>query len=209
MSAFLTIAALTAFLAPRNSTETARRGLRDRMVRRILRHYRAASPAVVAAGQTWYRTAQDAAVALDPSNPARAAGVIAALSPRAQWRVNLAWAAAMITAADRGDSVPPAVHTTEMRGQAWRIARGEDAALVLRGPKVSRFYRAIMGDASAVTVDVWAARAAGVSMADGNAVGVRAYRLIESAYVRAAAIVGEDPAALQAIVWVQVRGRAA
>ena len=178
------------------------------MVRRILRHYRSAAPAVHAAGASWYAAAEHAAAEMWPERPDLAAGVIAALSPRCQWVTNLAWARTMIAAARRGDAVPPAVHTTAMRGQAWRIANGEAPLSVLNGPKVRAFYANVSGeDRDAVTVDVWAIRAA--IPGHPESIPVRTLRAVQDAYRRAARIAGVDASAMQAVVWVQVRGRAA
>src|SRR5690349_21017448 len=121
--------------------------------RRILAHYRAADESVRMLGDAWYDQAQQTAEEICPEDPTMAAGVIAALSPRCQWITNVAWARAVIHAAQNG--LPcPAVHTTAMRKQAWRIANGEAPLSVLNGPKVRRFFGNINGDRSAVTVDV-------------------------------------------------------
>jgi hypothetical protein len=183
-------------------------------VRRILKHYRSASPATLAAGSTWYAAAQDAAAAIWPERPDIAAGVIAALSPRCQWITNVRWAYAVVHAARYGQECP-AVHTTTMRRIAWAIATGEQTpADALKGPKIARFYRNILGDMSCATVDVWAARAAeGANVKrDANGVEVapsgRRYEAIENAYIRAAEIAGTSPSMMQAVTWIQVRGRA-
>lgn len=161
----------------------------------------------MAAGLSWYGRAMDAAAAILPADPNRAAGVIASLSPRCQWRTNVSWAAAVIDAAERGDTEPPAVHTRAMRALAWRIARGEAPLDVLNGPKVRAFYRNIVGDSDAVTVDVWAARAAeGVS--DPRGPSGRRYALLAEAYRSAARVLDIPPRDLQAAVWVNVRGAA-
>lgn len=186
------------------------------MIRRILRHYRSATPAVHAAGQSWYRAAQDAAAAIYPERPDIAAGVIAALSPRCQWVTNVRWARAIVDAARSGAPVP-AVHTETMRAIAWAIATGEQTPeQALKGPKISHFYRNIMQDMDCATVDVWAMRAAlgadNVPLdAQGKkrAPGRKLYREIENAYIRAAEIAGTSPAMLQAVTWIQVRGAAA
>lgn len=188
------------------------------MRRRILAAYAAASADDLAAGLAWYRRAAEAAASILPADPARAAGVIAALSPRCQWSTNVGWAAAVIEAAARGEASPPAVHTSAMRAQAWRIARGEAPLDVLRGPKVRAFYRNITGDLTAVTVDVWAARVAdgdyrphptkaGLLGAIPSPAG-RRYALIARAYREAAAVIGRAPRDVQAAVWVHVRGSA-
>jgi hypothetical protein len=203
------------------------------MVRRILRHYRAATSDTLAKGAAWYGVAQGAAreiaislvgtVAWDAMTDAdrtelleRVCGVIAALSPRCQWITNVRWAAAMMHAAFSGAECP-AVHTENgMRPIAWRIATGEQTpADALRGPKIARFYRNILGDENSVTCDVWACIAAeGASSPSLPANGAkgpagRRYATVEASYVRAAKIAGVTPATMQAVVWVQVRGRAA
>ena len=175
------------------------------MRRRILAHWGNASAADQAAGIAWYDRAADAARTILPSDPERAAGVIAALSPRCQWRINLAWAAAVIEAAESGADCP-SVHTRTMRAQAWRIANGEPALSVLGGPKVRAFYSNIIGNTDRVTVDVWALRAA--DPGETRVPSGRLYDLTERAYIEAARIVGVAPRDLQAAVWVHVRGAA-
>jgi hypothetical protein len=191
------------------------------MVRRITRMYRKATPAEYAAGVEWYRVAQDAAAQIYPERPDIAAGVIAALSPRAQWAVNLRWARAVVHAARTGQECPR-VHTETMRKIAWRIATGEQTyAEALKGPKTSRFAAAIdptVADLSRVTVDAWAARTAeGKDSPSHNHNGAIApngkrYTAIERAYQRAASILGQDPAIVQAVCWLreqtEARGRA-
>jgi hypothetical protein len=182
------------------------------MVRRITRMYRRATPAEYAAGVEWYRVAQDAASEIYPERPDIAAGVIAALSPRAQWSVNLRWARAVIHAARTGQECP-AVHTQTMRAIAWSVATGKvPYAEALKGPKTSRFARAIdptVADLSRVTIDVWAARTAeGKNSPSHNANGAiapngRRYLAIERAYQRAAQILGQDPAIVQAVCWLR------
>jgi hypothetical protein len=188
------------------------------MRRRILAAYGEASAADQAAGLEWYRRAYDAAATLLPDDPTRAAGVIAALSPRCHWRTNVAWAGALIEAAERGDASPPNVHTRAMRAQAWRIARGEAPLDVLGGPKVRAFFANITGDLSAVTVDTWAARVAlgdytphptkAGQYAVTPSLSGRLYHLIARAYREAAAILNLPARDVQAAVWVHVRGAA-
>lgn len=189
------------------------------MKRRLLAAYGQATADDLAQGLAWYGRAADAARAMLPAEPRRAAGVIAALSPRAQWAVNLRWAAEIIDAAERGESEPPSVHTRAMRGQAWRIANGADPLDVLNGPKVRAFFANITGDLDAVTVDVWATLAAEgpnvrrAKYIPGKGAPIIApsggrYALIARAYRETAAIVGIPPRDLQAAIWVNIRGRA-
>lgn len=184
------------------------------MVRRALRLYRSATPATIAAGESWYRAAQDAAAAIFPERPDIAAGVIAALSPRCQWTTNVRWARAVVHAALSGQECPR-VSTMDNRRAAWRIANGADPLNVLNGPKVSRFYRNIMADMSCATVDVWMMRALLTdseiprnAKGEMQAPGRRMYRALESALQRAAQIAGTSAAMLQAVLWILARGRA-
>lgn len=111
------------------------------------------------------------------------------------------------------------MHTRTMRAIAWRIATGqEDYATALKGPKTSRFARAIdptVADLSRVTVDAWSARVAeGKNSPSHNHNGAVApngarYLAIERAHQRAGEILGVAPAVVQAVTWIVVRGRAA
>jgi hypothetical protein len=74
--------------------------------------------------------------------------------------------------------------TLANRAKAWRIACGEDPDAVLSGPKVRAFFANIMGDVDAVTMDVWAARAA-EGRRNENAPVRRRYRLLAESYRRA------------------------
>lgn len=185
------------------------------MVRRLLRLYRSATPAVVAAGESWYTAAQDAAAQIYPERPDIAAGVIAALSPRCQWVTNVRWARAVVHAANTGQECPR-VSTEDNRAAAWKIAQGAAPLSVLNGPKVSRFYRNIMADMDCATVDVWMMRAL-LTDAEiprnrkGEMIAPRGrmYRMLEAAIQRAAAIAGISAAMMQAICWILIRGRAA
>lgn len=192
-----------------NTTSTTRPAAvmpsRTAMVRRITKAFRAATAADMAAGLGWYAEARAAAEQIDPTSPARAAGVIAALSPRCQWSTNVRWTAAVIHAANTCAPVP-SVHTETMRAQAWRIAQGEAALSVLNGPKVRAFYANIMGDTDAVTVDVWATLVA-TGTKDERLIGTPArYALVADAYRQAARVLGVTPREVQAATWVAVRG---
>jgi hypothetical protein len=128
------------------------------------------------------------------------AGIIAALSPRCQWASNVAGARAMVRAAMMGEPEPVVAGTRGNRRKAWRIANGADPDAVLSGPKVRAFWANICGDVEAVTVDVWAARAA-EGHANDQAPVRRRYELVSEAYRRAARRFGLTPRDAQAAVW--------
>lgn len=176
------------------------------MRRRIRSAFESATAADLAAGLEWYGRAERAAADIAPHDPDMGAAVIAALSPRNRWTVNVAQAARVVLAAACGFDCP-AVSTGGNREKAWRIALGESPAAILRGPKVRAFFANITGDDDAVTVDVWAARAAeGLSRTD--APSGRRYALIARAYRDVAKSLDVPPRHVQAAVWVHVRGSA-
>lgn len=169
---------------------------------RILRVLERATPEDLEAGDAWYRRARETshAIAVESGlEPRAAAGILAAWSPRNQWVRNVR--AARSTA--RGEY---AGGLEASRVKAEAIARGADPLEVLSGRKTASFYRNILGDESAVTVDVWAARVAGVSEAALKRRG--AYDAVQHAYRSAARARGMSPARAQAAAWVAIRGRA-
>lgn len=173
------------------------------MAERVSAVLSAASAAERRAGREWYATAREAArvIAAEADiSVDTAAGIIAAWSPRAQWADNLSRARRCA----RGEHVPGLGRS---RAAAERIRAGEHPLEVLRGPKTRSFYRNIVGDPTAITVDIWAARAAGWS---GRETFTAAqYAAISEAYRRAAAAHRLEPSTAQAIAWVATRGRAA
>lgn len=135
-----------------------------------------------------------------------AAGVIAALSPRIQWAVNLRAAESVLEHAAIGIRItmPVVGGFGANRDKAWRIALGERPLSVLGGLKVRAFYRNLMGQLDHVTVDVWAARAAGI---EHVSITAAEYMMVAEAYTVAAQRRNVRPAEMQAVVWVAIRGR--
>lgn len=165
--------------------------------------------ASLAAARDWYRVGGSTAARLGRTygvSKSTAAGVIAALSPLQTWKGNVGAAERILSAMAAGETSPPKVGLGRNVAKAWRIASGERPLSVLSGDKVRRFYRNLMGDLSAVTVDRWAARACGVP--DTYPSTSARYARCEMAYREAAAVVDLAPAELQAIVWVAIRGAA-
>lgn len=194
-----------------NRAEAARTGAATRALRRL---YATADPASIAAGRSWYAEAHAevsrlARVAPPGIGRSACAGVLAALSPRAQWGQNVAAARAAVSAAELGPFVVAEAAAPYALGancrKAARILTGEPAELVLGGPKVRAFWRAILGDPDAVTIDWWACVAAG-RPGDFARLTPRRLAVIDCAYRRAAEWAGESPRDFQAIAWVLARG---
>jgi hypothetical protein len=175
--------------------------------RSILRHYRAATDETRALGGQWYPAAlklcQEAAVEREVDVVGTVCA-LAHLSPRTSWAKNVEAFSLLLA----GESQPGWVLT-----RSWTLAA---AALVAEDPwstfgrrasKTRAFAQAILGDPNAVTVDVWAARVAGV---DPDILSrPRDYQSVADAYIRAARRVGVSPRDLQAICWVEIRESAA
>jgi hypothetical protein len=162
--------------------------------------YALATPDIRAAGAAWYPDAHRWAARLARaygSTVARVAGAAAALSPRISW--------------------PMAQRDTEsaLRDGRCYLALGSRRRLALEiligsvrpldalsGPKVRSFYRNIMGDPDAVTIDVHMLRAVGL-----ESITPRRYSDFADAVRVAAMLNGVPPRDLQATVWIVQRGR--
>jgi hypothetical protein len=169
--------------------------------RQLVALYDQASPAVRRRGRAWYpetnRRLREIAQRTG-TTPAHAAAVFSIVSPAAQLTTALNWTEEILEGKRAGGRYPNV--------QGPKI----EAALAVRrpvhrisGPKVNAFYRAIMGDTTALVLDRWAAYAAGHQRDRDIPRAVR--REIEAAYRAAAAACGETVRAFQAIVWIHVR----
>jgi hypothetical protein len=162
-----------------------------------------ARPITVAERRTarrWYgsagRHARQIARALDVEHEI-GAGIVAAFSVRTSWKQNVEHAHAYA----RGETPPGLRHRIVMADAV--LTHGIDA---LRGAKTNAFARSIAGDQSAVTVDVWIARAAGINP---DRLTPRLYATVVADVTALAPIYGETPRDLQALIWMRARGSAA
>jgi len=185
------------------------------MQARIVKAYRATNARQRSEGRIWYAKAYAVAKRIHPSYVA-GAGVLAALSPQITWDENIAGAELICHAALNDLPMPDVAGYNINRQKAWKIARGEywesPLELLSRSPgqyKVNNFYRNILGDQYAVTVDRWAARIALPDWNEGSMRG-RTYLAVECAYQDAAVkLHSVTPAELQAIVWIAEREKVA
>lgn len=176
----------------------------ETIVSRILRTFDRATKSDVESGARWYDEAGELAIELAARHGhsvEQTASVIAALSPRTTWSRNVAGAVLLLDS----DEVLPGLIGRNVETAREALKYGLDA---LNGPKTSRFAANIAGDREAVTVDVWAARVAGLDEDLLSRKG--AYDAVEHAYRLAARRRGVDPATMQATTWIVARnGRAA
>lgn len=179
--------------------------------RNITATYRQATESERVEGRAWYATARAVAESLDPSDPERAAAVLAVLSPRLHWDRNVE--AAVDVYAGRKPRVLGA-----NAEKARRILSGEPADNVVSGPKVRAFWHAITNpsDPRAIVIDRHALDVAAGEVLDderrGKALGkVGAYDNVCKLYVAAARILSKEfgteltPVEVQATTWVTWR----
>jgi hypothetical protein len=165
----------------------------------VERTYLAATRTQRRQGFQWYVEARKVAHKLARDHEttfSRAAGVIAALSPRTRWAVNVEQAGLLLGGSKR------VFGTMSDMLKARRIARGERPLQVLRGPKVRGFYKAIVGDVSSVAVDRHCAKVCGL----GPKLALGQYRRIEQAIREVAAKYKRTPSEVQAVIWIVGRG---
>lgn len=173
--------------------------------RNVLSVYRRATDSQIAEGLEWYSRAFDLATELDPNNPFRAAGIIAAVSPLTQWIQNRKLA--IKTYAEGG-----LFNGTLSRNaiKATRIFNGEDPLDVLSGNKVRAFYEGIIGKPDALPcIDRHAFDIAIGRVTDNKTRGALSragvYSAFAKVYIRAAKREGITSTQMQAASWVTWR----
>lgn len=117
-------------------------------VQRIMNAYKSASGQQLEEGMHWYEKAHNIATKIGGGDTAKGAGIIAALSPQTGWGRNLMLAGELVkTGTTR--------HTTDSLQKAQRILEGEHPDDVLKGLKVTSFYKNIYdpSDPHPVTID--------------------------------------------------------
>jgi hypothetical protein len=153
------------------------------------------------AASAWYNDAQAFANSLRPItgwNLEVAASVVSAFSPRVTWGHNKA------KALQYAQGITPKGLGSHVAAADRCVADGFNG---LRGLKTNAFARAIAGDTQAVVVDVWMCRAAGLGK---DAPNKTEYRAIADAIrtIASTRVVNMEPATLQALLWIIVRGKA-
>lgn len=154
-------------------------------------------------GRAWYARMRQACegIAKDTGVPlARVAATAAITSPDAQLSTNLAWTRKACET--RGDAAVGRYPNAMAARYRPILAGAVPPADGVGGPKVTAFYRAIMGDADAIVLDRWALRAVGHPR---DTATPRQYERLAAVYADIAAQVGEHPRDFQAIVWIVLR----
>jgi hypothetical protein len=124
------------------------------------------------------------------------ATVVSAFSPRERWTNNVTKAISF----SLGNNIPGFKNNMVMANNA--IAFGYDA---LKGLKTNAFARAIAGDEQAVVIDVWMLRAVGIEKKTPNQ---STYNELANAVKKVAFDFCMTPRAMQALIWIMIRGSA-
>jgi hypothetical protein len=139
------------------------------------------------------------------------AGVAAAISPGMRWERNLYWAELLIAAKEEAGKIP--TYSYDNVRKALAIIDGERPDQVLRGEKVTAFYRLLRdgGNDSDVCIDGHAysiavgwrgpIRNTGAGQKTAVAVSKPELRRVAEAYRRLAHKLGVQPHVLQATTW--------
>lgn len=176
------------------------------LVARVLRWFDQASERDLIDGVRWYDDGKALCQSLASSRDGygntlgleRTAEIVAALSPRTQWSVNVAGATLLIT---HGETMPNLLgRNVEM---ARAVLDGKRLAEVTKGPKIQAFAKNLAGDTQVVTVDVHAAYAVGVE--ENTLARKGCYDAVAEAYRAAAVARGIEPSEMQAVVWLGAR----
>lgn len=168
-----------------------------------------ATPENIATAEQWYVDAADIADRVagllrrsfnghPEATREHGAGVIAALSPRVPWARNCEIA---IGYGITGNANALGNSVNKATAAAYN---GLSVFNPKTGPKTEAFARAIAGDDTAVTIDVWMMRAAGYTT---DSPGSK-YAAIASAVTTVAKERGMSPRSCQALLWILARGNA-
>lgn len=173
----------------------------------VLRVYEAATDEQVREGLDWYHNAHGFAASLD-GDARRAAGVIAALSPRVSWARNAELAARVYAEGRASGTLGRSCRAAEA------ILAGVDPLDVLNGPKVRAFFLLIANpdDNRTVCIDRHAIDVAvGARLEERDRVALfpldrrGLYEKFSRCYRRAAKHLGVTPSKVQAATWVAWR----
>lgn len=178
---------------------------------RVLEVWNLATDSEIEDGMAWYDDAHEIAETMDPFDPNRAAGVIAALSPRLDWGRNVMLAQRAYRAFQQDPTMK--THKWGTLGsnaeKAHRILKGEAPEDVLKGDKVTAFYAAIV-DGSGVVIDRHAFDVAMGRVTNDETRGALSRKGVYDAfavrYIMAAESLTNDgypvtPAQVQAVTW--------
>lgn len=181
--------------------------IRVPLTRRATATFRAATTEHVSSGMGWYPTAHEIARQLGEQYGVTtevSAGVIAALSPRNGWGLNVRLAELMLASEGTLDRGCLGRSLLQARG----VMTSGDPLAVLSGPKVRAFYQAIVsaGTSDEAVIDRHAWDMLVGQRLTPAPIG-KQYAEAADRMKRAADIIGVSTCQMQAVTWVSWRAR--
>jgi len=163
-------------------------------------------------GLTWYLKAHDVALISSYKygiSLSKTAGVIASLSPKNKWSDNIKDANLVLFNFSQGrDTLQSEISSPFPKvSTSLEILKTDIDPYQRLGQKSRSFYRCIYCpvNISEVCIDSWAARAIHYTE---RWISKKNYPIIQQCYREVAKEVGLTPSAFQAIIWVNIRGKA-
>lgn len=129
-------------------------------------------------------------------NLEQAASIVSSFSPRNRWSRNV------VQALEFAHGDKPNGLQNNLRMAQYSLIQGFKA---LNGQKTNAFARAIAGDESAITIDVWMCKSAGL---DTNSPNKTQYAELSHAVKLVADELKLTPRVTQALIWIVFRGSA-
>lgn len=173
------------------------------MLTDIRKHYNEATFCAKVNGMTWYQRAYQVAWEMHLETGIRAdrcAAIISHLSPMRTWEENVVKAWEFVRTGDT------CAFGAQLAGCRRAMEMGDPLnSFGKAAHKTRNFYLSIMGDPTAVCLDRWAVRAAGLDLDTWNSGSAARYAAVAEEYKIVAEEVGVLPYQLQAIVWCQIR----
>lgn len=174
----------------------------------VMAVFSTASAESLRSGLTWYMDAHNFCKILDPENVARAAGIVAALSPMSGWDNNKNKAAQLYR--QNGDGTGVGMRNNVSK--AVSIYNGAEPLDILKGDKVRSFFETILNPHSVETTPVIDRHAFDIAVGvktDDKTRGMLSrkgmYSSFANVYREAAQITGIGSAQMQAVTWVAWR----
>ncbi len=135
----------------------------------------------------------------------RVVAACAALSPGLNWKVNRIGLERLLELHRAGLDVIGIAHPAYRANRVKAVRCLDGDLTALHGSKVQAFYQDILtgGLSDRITVDRWAARAAGIVITTW--IHPALYRRLECSYLAAAERVGLPGSGLQAIIWLVIQ----
>ena len=138
--------------------------------------------------------------------------ILAALSANTAWNVNVRRAIQAAEYIGGRDVAFPGGTKYHVDNILWAGNNPKyDTARKLTGRKTRNFAKAIYGDESAVTVDLWMLKAANITKRDGTPAKRPTdlqYSIVEAAIDQVSQAIGLSPRDTQALIWIHERGSA-